>query len=214
MAGGRRYLAAMPPCRGFATSSLQRAIHLILHQSSRLEQRPAFGWDANFLDSLWILGHPGCDGSRLEYAEITQRDAIALGQLMDNLIEECLDDALGASVRKARALSDARDQIPLGSGHNPPSGTAEMIRLCRSEPEPSVLRKGAAGKRPCVMSGSLMGQRRHRRCRQSASGARIRGDTIWVRGHRTGCPMIPSKSSFFSLDKGFREGHFAGNEGV
>jgi hypothetical protein len=100
------------------------AIHLILHQPSRFEYRPAVGWDTNLLESLGILGHPGCDGSRLEYAETAKLDAIALGQFMDDFIEERLNHALGASVCGAGALSDARDQISLGSGHNPLSGTA------------------------------------------------------------------------------------------
>jgi hypothetical protein len=124
------------------------AIHLILHQPSRFEYRPAVGWDTNLLESLGILGHPGCDGSRLEYAETAKLDAIALGQLMDNLIEECLDHALGASVREARALSDARDQISLGGGHDLPTSPIAMIHLRWSESEASVLRDGVAGKRP------------------------------------------------------------------
>jgi hypothetical protein len=134
------------------------AIHLILHQPSRFEHRPAVGWDTNLLESLGILGHPRRSSPRLEHAETAKLDAIALGQFMDNFIEERLNHSLGACVRGARVLSDACDEVPLGCGHDPPPSPIAMIHLCWSEPEASVLRKVMPGKRPCVMSGSLMGQ--------------------------------------------------------
>ena len=137
------------------------AVHLILHQSSRFEHRPTLGWDANLLESLGILGHPRRSSPRLEYAETAKLNAIALGQFMDDFIEERLDHNLGASVRRTRALSDARDQISLGSGHDLPPNPIAMIHLRWSEPEASVLRDGVAGKRSCVMNRCLMGQRRH-----------------------------------------------------
>ena len=98
---------------------------------------------------------------------------------MADFIKERLNHSLGACVRGARALSDARDKVPLGRGHDlPPSPTA-MIHLCWSEPEASVLRKVMAGKLPCVMGATPAPQMLPECIGRTDSGRYDLGEGAW-----------------------------------
>jgi len=71
-----------------------RAVQSLPDRLAWSERHSTFCWHLDLLESPGVLGHPGWRRLRFEYAEVTELQAVALGQFLCDLIKELLDHRL------------------------------------------------------------------------------------------------------------------------
>ncbi len=97
------------------------ATDLLAHQTTDLELHDALGRHLDLLERARVLRAPCCAIARLEDTELAELESVALGQLVDDRVQEGLDDLLGNNLGDTSLVSDPIDEFLLGdSFHQQP----------------------------------------------------------------------------------------------
>jgi hypothetical protein len=100
------------------------AVQSLPDQLAQSERHSAFCRHLDLLQGPRVLGHPGWRCLRFENAEVTELQAVSLGEFTDDLVEEMLDYALDERLSRAGTCGDAVNQVLLGRCDQSPPGRA------------------------------------------------------------------------------------------
>ena len=87
-----------------------------LHEPTDLELDRAFGGNRHAFERLGILRGAGGPLSALEHAEVTEFQAVARSQFVDDLVQESLNDLLDHNLLACGLVGDSLDEFFLRDG--------------------------------------------------------------------------------------------------